>query len=221
MTLDIMFVVVLATLFFGFSPVTAVMIVLIALLDDVPIMTIAYDNTLLPKDPVRWHMRRLLLVSSFMGLMAVAQTFGLLIVGMAWLNNAEWQSWIPLTQEQIQTVIFLQIVAGGHLLLFVMRSRATIFSPPWPAMPLFLAIVGTQILAVLICGFGWFVPAIPWTIICLVWLYILVWIIVLDVVKLALYSRLRQETGRPHWYTRFLMGRHAARHVAEAPKVAA
>ena len=37
-------------------------------------MTIAYDNTLLPKEPVRWHMRRLLLVSGFMGLMAVAQT---------------------------------------------------------------------------------------------------------------------------------------------------
>ncbi len=221
MTLDIMFVVVLATLFFGFSPLTAVMIILIALLDDVPIMTIAYDNTLLPKEPVRWHMRRLLLVSGFMGLMAVAQTFGLLIIGMAWLNNPEWQSWIHLTQDQIQTVVFLQIVAGGHLLLFVMRSRATIFSPPWPAMPLFAAIVGTQILAVLICGFGWFVPAIPWAIIGLVWLYMLVWMIVLDLVKLALYSRLRQGADRPHWYARFLKGRHAAHAVAQAAKVAA
>jgi H+-transporting ATPase len=221
MTLDIMFVVVLATLFFGFSPLTAVMIILIALLDDVPIMTIAYDNTVLPKQPVRWHMRRLLLVSGFMGLMAVAQTFGLLIIGMSWLNNPEWQAWISLTQEQIQTVIFLQIVAGGHLLLFVMRSRSTLFSPPWPAMPLFLAIVGTQVLAVLICGFGWFVPAIPWAIIGLVWLYMLVWMIVLDLVKLALYSRLRRGSAQPRWYQRFLKGRHAAHGVAQAAKVAA
>ncbi|MFZ1538996.1 MAG: HAD-IC family P-type ATPase, partial [Chromatiaceae bacterium] len=221
MTLDIMFVVVLATLFFGFSPLTAVMIILIALLDDVPIMTIAYDNTLLPKDPVRWHMRRLLLVSSFMGLMAVAQTFGLLIIGMSWLNNAEWQSWIQLTQDQIQTVIFLQIVAGGHLLLFVMRSRATIFSPPWPAMPLFVAIVGTQILAVLICGFGWFVPAIPWAVIGLVWVYMVIWMIVLDLVKLALYSRLRRGSAQPRWYQRFLKGRHAAHAMAQAAEVGA
>jgi H+-transporting ATPase len=210
-------VVVLATLFFGFSPLTPVMIILIALLDDVPIMTIAYDNTLLPKDPVRWHMRRLLLVSGFMGLMAVAQTFGLLLIGMEWLSNPEWQAWVELTQEQVQTAVFLQIVAGGHLLLFVMRSRATMFSPPWPAMPLVLAVVGTQILAVFICGFGWFVPALPWTIIGLVWGYMLVWMIVLDLVKLALYSRLRQGTDRPRWYERFLRARHPA--VAQAARV--
>ena len=214
MTLDIMFVVVLATLIFGFSPLTPVMIILLALLDDIPIMTIAYDNTQLPKEPVRWHMRRLLLISSFMGLMEVVQSFGLLMIGMEWLSKPEWQSWIKLTQEQIQTAVFLQIVAGGHLLLFVMRSRGWVFSRPWPAMPLFLAIVGTQIFAVLMCGFGWFVAALPWNIIGFIWIYMLVWMIVLDCVKLALYSRMHIGTGRPHWYSRFLKGRHAVHGVA-------
>jgi H+-transporting ATPase len=184
-------------------------------------MTIAYDNARLPKGPVRWQMRRLLLVSGFMGLMAVAQTFGLLLIGMEWLSNPEWQSWVELTQEQIQTIVFLQIVAGGHLLLFVMRSRATIFTPPWPAMPLLVAVVGTQVLAVLICGFGWFVAALPWAIIGLVWLYMLAWMIVLDLVKLALYRRMNILADRPHWYTRFLKGRHAAHAVAQTGKVAA
>jgi H+-transporting ATPase len=101
-----------------------------------------------------------------------------------------------------------------------MRSRATIFSPPWPAMPLFAAIVGTQILAVLICGFGWFVPAIPWTVIGLVWVYMVIWTVVLDVVKLALYSRLRKGSARPHWYARFLKGRHAAHAVGQTVRVA-
>jgi H+-transporting ATPase len=196
MTLDIMFVVVLATVFFGFSPLTPVMIVLLALLDDIPIMTIAYDNTLLPKDPLRWQMRRLLFISSFMGLAAVAQSFGLLLIGMEWLSNSEWQSWIKLSQAHIQTVIFLQIVAGGHLLLFVMRSRGCVFSRPWPAMPLVVAIVGTQIFAVLMCGFGWFVTALPWIIIALVWIYMLIWMLVLDLVKLALYRRLAHGEHR-------------------------
>jgi H+-transporting ATPase len=196
MTLDIMFVVVLATVFFGFSPLTPVMIVLLALLDDIPIMTIAYDNTLLPKDPLRWQMRRLLFISSFMGLAAVAQSFGLLLIGMEWLSNSEWQSWIQLTQEQVQTAVFLQIVAGGHLLLFVMRSRRCVFSRPWPAMPLVVAIVGTQIFAVLMCGFGWFVTALPWTIIALVWVYMLIWMLVLDLVKLALYRKLAHGEHR-------------------------
>ena len=190
MTLDIMFVVVLGTIFFGFSPLTPVMIILLALMDDVPIMTIAYDNTLLPDKPVRWDMRRLLLGSSLMGLLSVAQSMGLLLAGMEWLGNPEWQSWIRLTQDQIQTAVFLQLVAGGHLLLFVVRSRELFFGRPWPASPLLLALVGTQILAVLMCGFGWFVAAIPWTIIALVWLYLLVWMFMLDQVKLALYRKL-------------------------------
>ncbi len=210
MTLDIMFVVVLATVFFGFSPLTPVMIILLALLDDIPIMTIAYDNTLLPKAPVRWQMRRLLLVSGLMGLMAVAQSFVLLLIGMEWLSNPEWQSWIKLTQDQVQSAVFLQIVAGGHLLLFVMRSRGLFFNRPWPAIPLIAAIVGTQIFAVLMCGFGWFVTALPWTIIGLVWLYMLVWMFVLDWVKLAINSRITRAAERPTWYTWFLKRRHPA-----------
>ena len=112
------------------------------------------------------------------------------------------------------------IVAGGHLLLFVMRSRGSAFSRPWPTKPLVLAIVGTQIFAVLMCGFGWFVTALPWTIIGLIWIYMLVWMAVLDGVKLALYSRMRQGAGRPAWYTRFLKGRHPAIAVAQTGDVA-
>ncbi len=190
MTIDIMFVVVLATIFFGWAPLTPVMIILLALLDDVPIMTIAYDNTLLPREPVRWHMRRLLLISGFMGLLSVGETFGLLLIGMEWMSNPEWQAWIHLGQEEMRTVIFLQLVAGGHLLLFVMRSRSSLFSPPCPAMPMVLAIVGTQIVAVLLCGLGIFVHRIPWIIIGLVWVYMLVWMVALDLIKLALYRRI-------------------------------
>jgi len=80
--------------------------------------------------------------------------------------------------------------------------------------------VGTQIFAVLMCGFGWIVTALPWTIIGLVWLYMLAWMFVLDWVKLALISRVKQGAGRPHWYTRFLKGRHAAQTVAEGGSAA-
>jgi H+-transporting ATPase len=40
MTIDIMFFIVLATIAYGFFPLTAIMIIALALLDDVPIMTI-------------------------------------------------------------------------------------------------------------------------------------------------------------------------------------
>jgi len=206
MTLDIMFVVVLATICFGFSPLTPVMIILLALLDDIPIMTIAYDNTLLPKAPVRWKMRRLLVGSSLLGVLSVAQTFGVLLIGMEWLSNPHMQAWMKLDQEQIQTAVFLQIVAGGHLLLFVVRSRKRFFLKPWPARPLFLAVVGTQLLAVMMCGFGWLVTAIPWTLIALVWLYMLVWMFVLDEAKLAGYRRISRVDGNDRYGAAALEG---------------
>ena len=60
LTIDIMLLVVLSTVFLGFQPLTAVMIVIMSLLDDIPIMTIAYDNTPVSPRPIRWKMPWLL-----------------------------------------------------------------------------------------------------------------------------------------------------------------
>jgi H+-transporting ATPase len=65
----------LATIACGFFLPTPVMIVMLALLDDVPIMTIAFDNAAVPLCPVRWH--RVLLISSVLGGLAVG--FGILV----------------------------------------------------------------------------------------------------------------------------------------------
>jgi len=113
MTIDIMFFVVLAMLSFNFTPLTAVMIIILALLDDIPIMTIAYDNTRIDPKPVRWQMTRVLSISSVLGLLAVAETFGLLLIGWEWLKNPEWQQWMHIDKPHLQTMLFLQLVAGG------------------------------------------------------------------------------------------------------------
>ena len=63
MTLDIMLLVVASIVFFDFQPLTAIMIVVLALLDDIPIMTIAYDNVSAAPKPVRWDMHRILVFS--------------------------------------------------------------------------------------------------------------------------------------------------------------
>jgi H+-transporting ATPase len=80
--------------------------------------------------------------------------------------------------------MFLQLVAGGHLLLFVTRTERWFFLPPFPAAPLFVAIVATQILAVLMCAFGWLVPPISWEMIGWVWVYNIAWMFALGGVRL-------------------------------------
>src|SRR5208337_1781365 len=163
------------TLFFNIQPLTAIMIVALALLDDIPIMTIAYDNVRTAPAPVRWDMHRTLIFAWLMGLMATAQSFGIVFLGMEWMNDPAMIAKIPLDHSHLQTMLFLQLAAGGHMLLFVVRSRGLIFSPPLPSAPLFLAIVATQIVAVLMCAFGVLVPALPWRLIGIVWAYVIVW----------------------------------------------
>ena len=179
MTIAIMVFVVLASIYYHFFPLTAIMLIALALLDDVPIMTIAFDNASVPPQPVKWELDRVLVISSVLGLLAVLQSFGLLYLGDT-LHHLDY--------PQLRTMMFLQLVAGGHLMLFVTRTREALWKPPYPNPKLFFAIVATQIIAVLMCSQGWLVPPLSWRIIGLVWAYNLVWMIVQDVVKLGLYG---------------------------------
>ncbi|HEX4653481.1 MAG TPA: plasma-membrane proton-efflux P-type ATPase [Candidatus Udaeobacter sp.] len=179
MTIAIMTFVVLASIYYHFFPLTAIMLIALALLDDVPIMTIAFDNATVPPKPVKWELDRVLVISSALGLLGVIQSFGLLYLGDT-LHH--------LDHPQLQTMMFLQLVAGGHLLLFVTRTRGPLWKPPYPSAKLFFAIVATQIAAVFMCSQGWLVPSLPWKIIGLVWGYNVVWMVVQDVVKLGVYG---------------------------------
>jgi H+-transporting ATPase len=194
LTMDIMVLVVLSTVLLNFQPLTAVMIVVMSLLDDIPIMTIAYDHTPVSPRPIRWRLRPLPAVSATLGFFSIVQSFGLLLAGMELISDPRWQ-WLGLAdRDHLQTLVFLQLVAGGHLLLFVTRSAGWFFRPPYPAWPLLGAIVATQAVAVLMCGFGWLVPAIPWRLIALVWAYNLAWMVVLGGVRLAADRLLDHDT---------------------------
>ena len=195
MTLDIMVLVVASIVFFQFEPITAIMIVVLALLDDIPIMTIAYDNVPAAARPVRWDMHRILLFASLMGLLSIAETFGLLLIGLRWLHDSLSQAMVPLDARQLQTVMFLQLAVGGHLLLFVVRTKRFVFEPPYPGARLFWAIIATQIAAILVCYIGVGVPPIPPAAIVGVWIYCLVWMIVLDVLKVG-YWHISAERDR-------------------------
>jgi H+-transporting ATPase len=191
-TIRIMIFMVLAILVYNFYPITAVMIILLALLNDLPIITIAKDNTWLAPHPLRWDMRQVLGVASVLGLLGVVETFLLLILA---------RSWIGVGLDELQTIVFLKLAVAGHLTLLVARTKRPFFSPPWPAPILLGAILGTQLVAALIAAFGVLVTSIPWSTIGLVWLYCLAWLPLEDLAKLAVYHHL--ERDRPH-HRRFL-----------------
>ncbi len=178
-TIRIMIFVVLAMMVFDFYPITALMIILLAILNDVPIMTIAYDNTWLDPKPVRWDMRRVLATSTVLGTVGVIETFGLLYVARVFFH---------VDLAQIQSIIFLKLAIAGHLTLFVARSKKPFWAKPYPAPILLVALILTKAVASMIVGFGWLVTSIPWSWVGYIWVYCLVWIFVEDWAKLRVYA---------------------------------
>lgn len=191
-TIRIMLFMVTAILVYNFYPITAVMIILLALLNDLPILTIAKDNTWLSPTPVRWDMRKVLTIASVLGVLGVAETFILLIIA---------RDHFYVSIDQLQTIIFLKLAVAGHLTLFVARTRNSFLVGPYPAPVLLLAIISTQIIAALIAGFGWFVTPISWEYIGLIWAYCLFWVFIEDGLKLLVYRHLEYRTQR---HSRFL-----------------
>jgi len=187
-TIRIMFFVVLAMVVFNIYPITTVMIILLALLNDLPILTIAYDNTRLDPKPVRWKMHRVLTVSTILGLVGVVQSFGILLLGKLWLN---------LDAAHLQSLIYLKLAVAGHLTLFVVRTEGWFFKRPYPAPLLMAAILATQFTAAMIVGFGIIVAAIPWSYVGLVWAYCLAWMLLNDWIKVGVYRHLnlKREQG--------------------------
>ena len=115
-TIRVLLFMTLAIVVFNFYPVTAVMIVLIAVLNDFPIMMIAYDNTIVAPRPVRWDMERVLTVSSVLGVLGVISAFGLFWIAEKYLH---------LPRPLVQSLMFLKLLVAGHLTIYITRSAGT------------------------------------------------------------------------------------------------
>jgi H+-transporting ATPase len=176
-TIRVLLLMTLSILVFNFYPVTALMIVLLALLNDGAILSIAYDNVLYMNKPEVWKMRMVLGVSTMLGLIGVVASFGLFYIG---------ERVFHLQREVIQSLMYLKLSVAGHLTIFVTRTRGPFWSHR-PAGILLGAVIGTQLIATLIAVYGVFMAPIGWTWALGVWGYALAWLLVNDRVKLAAY----------------------------------
>jgi H+-transporting ATPase len=195
-TIRIMFFVVLAMVFFNFYPITAIMIILLALFNDVPIMAIAYDNTQLDPSPVKWNMRRVLTISTVLGLTGVAGSFLMLIIA---------KNWLKLDIAQIQTFVFLKMAVAGHLTLFVTRTPRMFLKKPYPSPILLWSAIVTKVLASLFVmyPFGLIAP-IHWKTVGIIWAYCIFWLFMGDLAKLAVLKHLKMSSHRHVSFLKFM-----------------
>jgi H+-transporting ATPase len=185
-TLRVLFFMTLSILIFKFYPLTAVMIVMIAVLNDGAILSIAYDNVHYRNKPEAWNMRMVLGISTVLGVIGVVSAFALFYLG---------QVVFALDRAVIQTLMYLKLSVAGHLTIFLTRTRGPFWSIR-PARILWGAVVGTQIVATVIAVLGIFMEPLPWKWALFVWVYALVWFLVNDRLKLLAYWILdRTEAG--------------------------
>jgi H+-transporting ATPase len=186
-TLRVLLFMTLAIVVFNFYPLTAIMIVMLALLNDAAILSIAYDNVIYRYQPETWNMRVVLGIATVLGLVGPVAAFGLFYLGDRVFH---------IDRPQLQTMMYLMLSVAGHLTIFQTRTRG-----PWwsirPARILLLAVVGTQVTATLICIFGFLVTPLWWGWAAMVWGYALAWFLVTDPIKLLAYRVLDDTKGAP------------------------
>ena len=177
-TLRVLGLMTVAILVFNFYPVTAVMIVILALLNDGAILAIAYDNVLYKKKPEAWNMRLVLEISSVLGVVGIIAAFGLFFLGDRVFH---------LGHPQLQTLMYLKLSIAGHLTVFIARTRGPFWSIR-PARLLWIAVVGTQAFATLMAVYGMhLMTPIGWGWAGFVWAYALICALLTDPIKVLAY----------------------------------
>ncbi len=177
---------------FNAVPLGAHQIVLLAIVNDLPILTMAGDHVTEAKGPESWGMGRLIPIATVLGLTGLANSYGLYFI----FRHLELAGRV--THGQLETAMFLLLSVSGHMLFFCARSRRNWFKPPGPSRLLLTAILTTMAFSTTISlvGLGPVLRALQPLYGLYVWLWALVWWQITDGVKLLTY-RVVDSVVRP------------------------
>ncbi len=208
-TIRIILFMTLAIVIFNFYPVTAIMIIILALLNDIPILTIAYDNTKVREQPVRWDMKEMLVLSSWLGIAGVLSSFLIFYITMVYLKtHPETAAFLPAIPKWVdyhddkaflgfvQSAFFVKLIVAGHGTIYNTRIDDWFFKRPWPSWILFVSTWSTAVIGTIIgvYGFGLVTP-IGWEWAGFLWAYALSWFVFNDAVKMAVLRYYRKKMG--------------------------
>ncbi len=189
-TCRLLFFLFLAMVLFKEQPLTAVMIILIALLNDIPIMMIAYDHMKVEPNPVSWNMKEIFTIAIGLAIVGVISTFGLY-----WIGQTFWH----LDPGKARTLAFLAILCGGNLTIYLTRNVGYLFEKPLPEWKFFLATLFSQVVGTLVSVYGFgtndFI-GIGWIYVGWSWLYIAIWFLICMGVKISIYKLIGFETKK-------------------------
>ena len=156
---------------------------LLTLLNDIPIFTIAVDRVTFYKKPSNLNLKKIILISFVLSLVSITRSF---IFAQVLLSR-------HLNIIIIQTLMFLQLVIGGHFLLFVIHSRDKFWFEDLPARPLLIATITTELIGTLVAielliMLG--APIVAFYMVLFTWVYVFIWMQMQDLIKVVLFRKI-------------------------------
>ncbi len=184
-TIRVIIFMTLAIVVYDFYPITALMIIILALLNDIPIMTIAYDNTKVREKPVRWDMKEIFVLSSWLGIAGVLSSFMLFWIFISLMH-------LPL--DFVQSAFFAKLIVAGHGTLFNTRIDDWFWKQPRPSLTLFSASFLSALAGTIIAVYGFdLMEPIGWEWGLALWGYAFIWFVFNDIVKMGVLRYYRKR----------------------------
>lgn len=118
------------------------LVLMICVLNDVATLVIAIDNAKISARPDKWRLGQLIFLSSVLGLLLMFISFAHYFVARPFVSH-----------DQLQTIMYLQISSCPHFVIFSTRL-GTWWWKSLPSLTFFAAIMGTQIIAMVMSIFG-------------------------------------------------------------------
>lgn len=165
-------------------------LVLITILNDGTIISIAYDNVVPSKKPETWNLPRIYWVATSLGVVAVASSLLLLFWGLdSWNPNGVLASFGvgQLPYDQVMMMMYLKISLSDFMTVFTARTDGFFFTRA-PGRLLAAAACFATVVSTILSVFWPFpeMQAISPKLAGFVWLYCLAWFLIQDLSKVVL-----------------------------------
>ncbi len=155
-------------------PLTPVQLIALALLNDAPIISLAFDKVKNSLKPGKINPKDRFVLSGLFGLVGVANSLILFFL----MINVFHLSW-----SVIQTVFFLKLTVSGHMLVYVAHTRERWFKF-LPSKQVIWATLLTQAIATALAFFGILTTPISFSLIIIVWVWSFFWMQISELMKI-------------------------------------
>lgn len=155
-------------------PLSPVQLLVIAILNDIPIISMAFDKVKYFSSPSKIKVAERFTLSSLYGLAGILNSLILFFL-MADVFHMNW--------DIIQTIYFLKITVSGHMLIYVAHTKERWYKF-LPSRPVILSTSITQIAASLMAYLGILMTSIPLSYIIGVWIWCFLWMQFTELTKI-------------------------------------